>query len=152
MANENDSKIMEQILSTPDVRLASEVFRRNAHRIIDDATYWNILGVMWKMGGTVIQQDHWKEMFRCDRRQKHKIMKNRERKRWRKLPKIVTAYRAINTPEEIETAISWTLNRKTAEQFSWNGERKIIERNFHKTEIFAFFDRRQEDEIIVNIK
>jgi hypothetical protein len=142
---------MKQMLAISDVILAAEVFRRNAHRIIDDATYWNILGVMWKMGGTVIQQDHWKEMFCCDRRQSHKIMKNRERKRWRKLPKIVTAYRAINTPEEIETAISWTLSMKTAKQFSLNGKRKIVKGLFHKKDVFAFFDRRQEDEIIVNI-
>jgi hypothetical protein len=78
-------------------------------------------------------------------------MKGRERQRWRNLPAVVTAYRAVNHPEEAETAISWTLDRKVAEKFSQNAKRQIVVRKFRKQDVFAFFDRLGEEEILVNL-
>jgi hypothetical protein len=151
MANENDSKIISAMATLPECIMA-EYFSKNAHRIIDDSTYWNVLGTLWKLGGTVRQQDIWKVLFRSPRGKQHKIMKKRERRRWRKLPNTVTAYRAVNDDSEVDTAISWTISKPIAEKFSENGARKIVCRLFKKNEIFAFFDRRQEDEILVNIR
>ena len=150
MANENDSAVVREMLSVPEP-LTAEFFRRNSHRIIDDSNYWNVLGVLWKKGGTVLQQDLWRPLFLSDRRGRHKLMKGRERQRWRNLPKVVTAYRAVNHPGEAETAICWTLDRKVAERFSQGGRRQIVERQFRKEEVFAFFDRRGEEEILVNL-
>lgn len=152
MANDSDSKFFAEMMSMPETLMA-QYFASNSHKIIDDANYWNVLGTLWKLGGTVKQQDLWLKMFLSKRKRKHKIMKSRERKKWRKLPKAFNAYRAINCDEEIETAISWSLSRNTVEKyFSYNGERKVVGRQFSKDDVFAFFDRRGEDEVLVNIK
>ena len=151
MANENDSTIIARMMQIPQ-HLMAEYFKQNSDRIQDDSTYWNVLGSLWKLGGTVIQQDLWKELFQSHRKRCHKIMKSRERKRWRKLPKNILAYRAVNDESEAETAISWTLSKSVAQQFSENGRRKVVTRIVNKDEVFAFFDRRHEEEIIVNIK
>ena len=151
MANENDSNILDEMVTMPESAMA-EYFSKNAHRIIDDATYLNVLGTLWKLGGTVMQQDLWKDLFQSHRKKQHKIMKKRERKRWRKLPGVVTAYRAVNNGIESDAAISWTLSKAIAEKFFICSTREVVSRRFDKKDIFAFFDRRQEDEILVNIK
>lgn len=150
MANENDSKILTRMMSMP-AHLQAEFFKRNAMNIIDDSTYWNVLGTLWKLGGTVVQQSLWIEMLSSSRKNRHKIMKGKERSAWRRLPKKVIAYRAINDESEIDTAISWTLSRDVAENFSIDDARKIVTREFNKAEIFAYFDRRREAEILVNL-
>lgn len=150
MANENDSRILQCMMFQPEA-LRAEFFRRYSHKIQDDSAYWVVLGSLWKAGGTVIQQDLWREMFLSPRRNRHKVMKTKERSIWRRLPKTVKAYRAINHKGEIGTAISWTLSRKVAEQFSQNGKREIVSREFKKSEVYAYFDRRNEKEILVNL-
>ena len=151
MSNQNDRKVIAEMMAVPDY-LKPQYFAENADRIIDNAIYWNVLGSLWKLGGTVVQQELWRGLFLCGRKQGHKIMKGRERKAWRRLPKTFTAYRAINNTDEIECAISWSLSRNTVERvFSENGQRKIVSREFKKDDVFAFFDRRGEDEVLVNL-
>ena len=151
MANINDSRFIEEIMTLPD-SLKGQFFADNAHRIIDDAAYWNVLGTLWKLGGTVYQQEQWRVLFLCDRKQKHKIMKSRERKKWRRLPTKMMAYRAVNNDSEAAKAISWSLSKSVVERcFTGGNQRQIVAREFLKSEIFAFFDRRGEDEILVNL-
>ena len=151
MAHKNDSEIIKSMMALPR-NITAAYFAHNAHKIIADATYWNVLGTLWKGGGTVIQQDLWKELFNSDRKKRHRIMKKRERKIWRRLPKTVIAYRAINNDSEIINAISWSLSQEIVNNvFSENGRRRIVSREFDKKDIFAYFDRRQEDEILVNV-
>lgn len=149
MVNRNDSLFVEHLLGLPEF-MAFDFFYHNCHKIIDDSNYWNLLGTLWKKCGSVINLLLWIELFRSNRKNRHKIMKNRERKRWRSLPKKVIAYRAINNKAEIETAISWTLNKKIADDiFSHKGLRQVVSKKFDKKDILAFFDRRGEEEIIV---
>ena len=150
MANENDERFVMALLKVPE-DMQIDFFRKNSYRIRNDSNYWNILGSLWKFGGSVIQQDSWKELLLAPRKNSHKIMKNRERSTWRRLPAKVRAYRAVNHDGEHETAISWTLSKKVAEKFSGDGKRKVVCREFRKSEIFAYFDRRNEEEILVNI-
>jgi hypothetical protein len=150
VANKNDSDLIRIICNMPPL-LSAEYFAQNAHRIIDDANYWNVLGTLWKIGGTVVQQSLWLPLFLSDRPKRQKIMKSSERRKFRRLPKVVKAYRAVNSDDEILTAISWSLDRKVATMFSEDGKRKIVCNYFFKGEIFAFFDRQSEDEILVNI-
>jgi len=150
MANGNDSRIITYMMSLPP-ELMVEYFVMNHRMIIDDAMYWNVLGTLWKMGGTVVQQELWKGLFQSNRKKRHKIMKKRERKRWRRLPETIVAYRAINNESEIDSAISWTLSMTIANEFSEDGKRKVVEKTFSKKDVFAFFDRRREEEILVNL-
>lgn len=77
-------------------------------------------------------------------------MKSSERKAFNRLPKVVTAYRAVNDETEEAIAISWTLSEDVAKKiFSQNGKRKIAKRQFEKWQILAYFNRRKEQEIIV---
>ncbi|EJL6793747.1 hypothetical protein H4F26_22310 [Vibrio alginolyticus] len=116
----------------------------------DDATYWNVLGALWKDIGEVQQQSLWLPLFRSSRRSRHKIMTSSERKEFARLPETVTAYRAINGESEISTAISWTLSPEIAQRvFSHNGKRQVVKRQFNKKQILAYFSRRNEQEIIV---
>ncbi|MBS9994687.1 hypothetical protein J4H55_19435 [Vibrio alginolyticus] len=116
----------------------------------DDATYWNVLGSLWKDVGEVQQQSLWLPLFRSSRRSRHKIMTSSERKEFARLPETVTAYRAINGESEISTAISWTLSPEIAQRvFSHNGKRQVVKRQFKKKQILAYFSRRNEQEIIV---
>lgn len=148
MANKNDTDLISVMLKLPAM-LHAEYFVRASPHIIDDANYWNILGTLWKAGGTVIQQEQWLKLFTSPRPKAHKIMKSRERRAWRKLPAKVVAYRAVNNRGEAFIAMSWTLDLKTAERFSEAGTRKIVKRTFDKKDIFAYFDRRGESEIII---
>jgi len=149
MANVNDSAIIEKMLQFPEV-LQAEYFSRIAYLIVDDATYWCVLGTLWKAGGMVMQQELWRPLFQSKRKKREKMMKKRERQRWRSLPPVVTAYRAVNSLEEADYAISWTLSKEIAERiFGEDGKRPVVERRFKKADIFAFFDRRGEDEILV---
>ena len=148
--NENDSSVIKEMMRVPEPMMA-EYFARNAHRIIDDSTYWNVLGTLWKLGGTVVQQELWITLFNAQRTRRHKIMKSRERRAWRRLPARVTAYRAVNNTNEANTAIAWTLSKKVAEHFAKHGSREIVAREFDKSEVIAYFDRRKEAEILVNL-
>ena len=58
--------------------------------------------------------------------------------------------RFIKDDAEKYTAISWTLSEDVAKNvFSLEGEREVVSRWFYKEDIFAYFDRRSEQEIIV---
>lgn len=150
MANPNDSAFVCELLRVPQA-LQFVFFAANHGCIQDDANYWNLLGTLWKASGRVEHLSLWLPLFRSSRRKREKIMKSRERRRWRALPKIVTAYRAVNHPSEAETAISWTLDKRIAERVFSHGVRQVVSRQFKRDEVFALFDRRGEEEIIVNI-
>lgn len=146
-----DADLVLEITRQPSQQMA-QYFADNCHRFQDDANYWNVLGTLWKLGGTVHQQDLWIPLFQSKRSKRHKIMKSHERRMWRKLPNTVVAYRAVNNTAEASYAISWSLNAETAwKRFSFDGQREVVSREFTKPEILAYFDRRQEEEIIVAI-
>jgi hypothetical protein len=149
MANANDAQIVSVLVALPGPR-AFVAFRAFSDKIQDDATYWNVLGTLWKDAGTVHQQSLWLPFFRSNRRSRQKIMKSSERKAFAQLPETITAYRAINDESEISSAISWTLSPEIAQRiFSHNGKRQVIKRQFKKKQVLAYFSRRHEQEIIV---
>ncbi len=150
MANQNDSKFIDAMLELEDHEMAQYFFQK--HRYLqDDSTYWNTLGSLWKFGGTVLQQDLWLRLLRSDRKNSHKIMKGSERKAWRRLKGNLTIYRAYNTVEELDTSISWTLDRKVAEKFTLDGRRGIATLVIDASEVFAYFNRRNESEVLINV-
>ncbi|MCG6387568.1 hypothetical protein [Vibrio fluvialis] len=149
MANLWDSKIVSIISGWNDER-CFDAFRSLSCKIQDDSTYWSVLGSLWKLCGSVKQQELWVPYFLSERRNRQKVMTSAERKALSRLPSIVTAYRAVNDDSEAEQAISWTLSEAVAvHTFSQNGKRKVTKRQFEKGRIFAYFNRRQEQEIIV---
>lgn len=149
MANQNDSNIIKTMIGLPEHDMP-DFFRKYADKIQDDSVYWGTLGTLWKATGNTHEQEAWLPLFKAKRRNKKKIMKARERKEFSRLPKTVTAYRAVNNDDEENSAISWTLTEEVANRiFSKNGQRKVISKQFDKSQIFAYFDRRNEQEILV---
>lgn len=69
------------------------------------------------------------------------------------LPDTFTVYRGLQENAQ-EDGLSWTLSKDVAEwfasRFENNGE--IIEKTVHKTEVIAYFNDREEEEIILDIK
>lgn len=152
MANHNDSFIATQLINAQP-REVVRLFAQLSDHIQDDAAYWNLLGVLWKAHGETHRQSEWLPFFQSSRAKSRKVMAKSERKVFDRLPSVVTAYRAINEDAETQKAISWTLSEEIATRlFSQNGKRKVAKRQFAKSEVFAYFNRRHEQEIIVNIK
>lgn len=129
--------------------LMIDFMEANGHRITDDSNYWNLLGTAWKAGGSFEQQDHWIELFQSKRRNRQKIMKTSERREFSRLPKKLKAYRAYADPIEIEQSICWSLDKKFVEQYAKAKDLQIAECTFNRDDVFAYFNRRQESEILV---
>ncbi len=146
MANQNDSAIWIEINSRPKWNYL-DCFLANHDRIQDDSNYWQMLAAIWIVSGNNYRLDEWIRLFRSPRRNRHKIMKGKDRRTFDALPPIVTAYRASNPEEDLERMIAWTIDRSVLVKFGHG--RQIVERRFQKAQILAYFDRRQEREIIV---
>ena len=90
------------------------------------------------------------EMFKeC---KKEYLMDEDNLKVYSNLPENITAYRGIYEGGN-ENGLSWTLNYEIAERFShrFNTVGIILEKNFQKQQILAYFGDRDEEEIIVEI-
>lgn len=144
-----DDISIAKILAITPHHLMLRVFQRYAEQITDDSNYWNFLGTVWKAGGTFEQQDKWVELFKCSRRNRQKIMKTSERREFSRLPKVVTAYRAYADEAELDHSICWSLDQKFIQQYAETTGRQIAVQKFDKADIFAYFNRRLESEILV---
>lgn len=124
--------------------------QKHGDLIKDDSNYWNLLGTAWKAGGSFEFQDQWIELFKAKRRSRQKIMKTSERREFSKLPKLVTAYRCCDDEIEQFQSICWSLDKKFVDEYAEkNGRTLIFENKFAKDDIFAYFNRRGESEILV---
>ena len=149
MTNAIDSKIARILAIMPKEKMIN-VMERYQHDFFDDSNYWNMLGTAWKAGGCFKDQPRWIKLFQSQRRNKNKIMKSSERREFNHLPNIVTAWRAYADESEIEHSICWSTDQKFVEQYAKaKGGLNIAKRSFKKADIFAFFNRRNESEILV---
>lgn len=69
------------------------------------------------------------------------------------LPDTFTVYRGLQENAQ-EDGLSWTLSKDVAEWFAnrFDNEGKIIEKVIHKSEVIAYFNDRDEEEIVLDIK
>jgi len=118
--------------------------------------YWKNLSSVWT--DTEVPNAHkdmWLDLFNANVKQKRKLMSSKERQVLQDLPPKVTIYRGYD--DEIENTlmgISWTLSERTANwfatRFQSNGEPRIVEGQCQKSSILAYFDERNEEEIVIN--
>lgn len=145
----NDIFIAKVLAVTPH-HLMLNVMKGYSEQITSDSNYWNFLGTAWKAGGSFEKQDQWIKLFKSNRRNRQKIMKTSERREFSRLPKIVTAYRCCDDEIEKDQSICWSLDKKFVIEYAEKkGRTIIVERKFDKKDIFAFFNRRRESEILV---
>ena len=145
-----DSQIVKEICYLHDVinekDRAVEKFFENKHRL-SDPSYWEMLRTMWIANGKMENLNAFKQMFQSKRPFKRFLMTIEEESAFNELPDIVIAYRV--QAKSVDIGISWTLSREFVEQYAKKLNRVIIERQFQKTKIIAYFNRRDEQEIIV---
>ncbi|MCK1344464.1 MULTISPECIES: hypothetical protein [unclassified Bradyrhizobium] len=122
--------------------------------IADECThddYWNTLGFVWSDSENIWQNiDAWQELWNCDRPNKLASMNEQERAALAALPSDLTIYRGFT--EGRLHGMSWTLDRDVAVRFAkrFRGPRAAIATaRAKKSDVHAFFDDRQEREIVV---
>ena len=78
------------------------------------------------------------------------LMENRDYEFFKQLPDKVHIYRGVN-PKGIENGFSWTLSQNIAHKFAnrFGKEGIILEKDISKSEILAYFNNRDEREVIV---
>lgn len=143
-----DTDIARLLVNTPEHLLLQ--FMQNYQDLIkDDNNYWNWLGTAWKASGNFKDQEAWIVLFKKDRRNPRKIMKTSERREFAKLPKKVIAYRAYRDEVEITDSICWSIDPKFVNLYAQKKGYQVAKKEFSSTDIFAYFNRRQESEILV---
>lgn len=138
-----------KILAAAPHHLMLNIMKGYSYQIADDSNYWNFLGTAWKAGGSFEQQEQWLELFQSKRRNRQKIMKTSERREFSRLPNVVTAYRAYTNEDELNHSICWSLDPAFVKQYAEKTGRKVAQMKFEKSNIFAYFNRRKESEILV---
>lgn len=138
-----------KILAAAPHHLMLNIMKGYSYQIADDSNYWNFLGTAWKAGGSFEQQEQWIELFQSKRRNRQKIMKTSERREFSRLPNVVTAYRAYTNEDELNHSICWSLDPAFVKQYAEKTGRKVAQMKFEKSNIFAYFNRRKESEILV---
>jgi hypothetical protein len=151
MANENDSWIFKMIADLADSgqhEAAVACLYRNRDNILDDNAFWQAVAAVWIKSGQTRFAPLFRILFSMKRRNRHKLMKKKDRKFWRRLPPKVRAYRAVAPGENVEDVFSYTLDRGALDRL-YKGTREIREFVFPKSRVVAYFNRRREHEIIV---
>lgn len=126
---------------------------------ITDKEYWTTLGETWQVCDNLFDyQKEVKALFSAKRRFKKYLMCSKDVLYLNKLPQRITIYRGM-TVDEFKSdnyGVSWTLSKKTAKFFTKyprnyqtiNRPQKICKLVIPKRQVIAFFNNRNEKEII----
>ena len=81
------------------------------------------------------------------------IMSKEEKKIYDNLPDVVEIYRGTHY-EDDSKALSWTIDFETAKWFAtrFDNDGYVLKAKVNKKDIFAFFDGRNEKEVVINYK
>ncbi len=129
-------------------------FLRHASRF-DNASYWRLLGDVW-----TAQEQLWPNqqvflsLFRARRPGREALMREDEHAEFGKLPDQFPVYRGFTGQRG--KGMSWTTDRAKAEWFArrfamieGRGTPKVLSGVVRKGDVLAYFNRRQESEIVV---
>lgn len=115
---------------------------------LSDNDYWTILRALWIDNGVCNKQ--WMDLIYCGRKRSHKIMKSSDRQTLRRLPKKVKAYRVSYPDSNDFYKFNWSLNFDFINRYKKNRPDTFIEEKIiDKHDIFAFFNSRGEQEILL---
>jgi len=145
-----DSEIVKEMCYLHDVlgekdRMVN-VFFENRHRL-SDPCFWEMVRSTWIANGKMENLTMIRQLFQSKRPFKMFLMTIEEEAFFNGLPDPVTVYRA--PASENDYGISWTLSREFVERYAKSTGRQIVERTFPKSRITAYFNRRNEQEVIV---
>lgn len=127
---------------------------RNICRELKDRQYWELLGNIYTDTENFWQErDGWIECLTVDRKARTHLMDAAERARKNSLPARITAYRGYCEDGQLD-GISWTLDPSVAQFFATRLAQTdqdcfIATTEIRKRDVIAYFDGRNEDEIVV---
>jgi len=120
--------------------------------------YWENLAFVYMDTEQVYEEkDMWIDFFNANVKQKRKLMNSKERKVIQNLPQHVTIFRGYNDLENTGhglMSVSWTLSENLADwfarRFAGDSNALVAEGICKKSNILAYFNRREEEEIVIN--
>jgi hypothetical protein len=130
---------------------------QDSHATIDDL--WPVVADTWSDSENIYQcAGEWLDLWRRPSARKHEAMSEEDHSTWKSFPDVLTIYRGVNCSEEWEAfeaisfGLSWTLDREKAVWFANRGSEKpfIAKRTIKKSDCFAYFSDRQEQEVIID--
>lgn len=142
-----DSEVVKKIIAVqndPDAVL--NIFVKE-QKSLSDYRYWELLRTVWIVAGRSDLLDVFIPLFKSQRKHRYYFSTPEEAERLRKMPQQFMAYRAINVGQN---NISWTLKKEFAEWFKTHYKKDFIEEKLiDKSTVFAFIERRGEEEILI---
>lgn len=132
---------------------------------MSDEVYWNFIAHCYTMSDMAHANEFIVNYFLKNKRpNKHFLMTEEERSFVADLPEKVTIYRGCSKKEikSKKLRCSWTLKKSVAEYFAFEyinyaveksldkdkSKYEVIERTIDKSEIYAYFEGREEEEIL----
>lgn len=155
--NEDDS---EKILMWASSFERMDVFLKIKDRINDPRSYWRILRSAYQESDNLYRwKNEIKKCFKSDRPGINQLMNDDERKTFESLQDDLLIHRGMTVSEKQSEnfGISWTLDKTVAEYFAYtygrnietaNNEKTVVSLTVKKKNLIAFFDGRNEKEII----
>ena len=123
---------------------------------LSDKDYWSLAGEVWTDSENIWQNvGEWEEVLTADRPLRRLLMTKDERASLAGMNPTLTIHRGTTATYVGSPSLSWTLNRKRAEWFARRNLREgavplVITAQVQKSEVVAYFSRRNEDEIVAH--
>lgn len=127
------------------------------HKHFSDKEFWRKLSMIYT-GQDFQKLPHqiYKLYFNSNRPYREELMDEEEKAHYNKLPDIIKAYRCMSKEEKKreEFGFSWTLSKDVAQFFVdrnnkiYQKEHVIYEKLLHKSDIIAYLNERDEEEIL----
>lgn len=126
---------------------------------ISDKKYWTMIGLTWESCDNLIHyREEVKSLFRSKRKFRQYLMSSAGQSSLNKLPEEITIFRGMTVDEfkSGDFGISWSLKKEVAEFFAKYFRnchvtyypKTICELKIKKSDVIAFFNGRNEEEII----
>lgn len=161
----NDFRMLQVIIKNGVIVENVSVFSNSGNQLenfvefadeLEDKEYWKELASAYQLQDySEINFELYKVLFSAKRGFKEYLMSKEDREFLIALPEILTIYRGCSGKEIKHNlyGISWTLNKEIASQFADRkkilaGKSSVVERTIKKSEVIAYFNSREEEEII----
>ena len=135
---------LNDVANRPDLLLAAFWEHRNR---LSPQRYWEFLKLIWIRCGTIERIPLFRQLFSAKKTHKYWIMSPEEEAALKAMPNEFTVWRAPRPGGD--DGISWSVERAFVAQYAEANGRDIIERTVKKKDVFAYFDRAGEGEVII---
>lgn len=147
---ERDSKIVMKIIRAYDIehntQKVLELFRKY-NGLLSNPSYWEVLKSVWVAAGSNDVADEFRKYMRSNRPGRTYFMTPEEYKELQDMKFPLKVFRACDDEDD---GVSWTTNFGVAVEFASRGnKKKILCREVARDDVFAYINRRGEDEIII---